>query len=348
MPLCSIFKIEASNMVTIKYVAQHAGVSKATVSRVLNGNLNVNAEMRQRVLASIATLDYQPSALAGSLRRQRTRAIGLVVPDNRNPFFAELARGIEARCDEAGYSVYLCNSADSEQKEIDYCYKLYRQRVAGVAIAITGTSEQAIRYLQTNQMPIVLLDRGYPGVEADSVQCDHYQGAYDAMDYLLGLGHRRFGLIIGLRHDPPVQDRLRATFDILHKHGLDIDHQMIYETQNYGHEAGYTGAQHLLSIRQRPTAIFAFNDSMAVGALRYALESGLRVPGDLSVIGVDNIPLSSFVYPSLTTVAQPMTEIGRAAADMLLARIEGTPASYIRKHLPAQLIVRESTGSPNG
>ncbi len=332
-------------MVTIKQVAQHAGVSRATVSRVLNDHPKVDPDLRERVLASVAALNYQPSAVARSLRRQETRTIGLIVPDNRNAFFAEIARGIEEYCYRANYSVYLCNSADDESKEIAYCHNLYRQRVAGIIMSITGTTAEGVRYLQDRGMPVVLLDRGYPDVEADNVQCNHYMGACTAMEYLIGLGHRRFGLVIGRPHHPPVRDRLQACIDVLRQHGEELNPALIYETQSYEYEAGYAGARCLLaSGSNRPTAIFAFNDQMAIGVLRYALEQGIGVPGELSIVGVDNVPIGSFVTPRLTTVAQPMADLGRTAAQLLLDRIGGKSGGSIQRHLPTELIIRESTG----
>jgi LacI family transcriptional regulator len=332
-------------MVTIKQVAQHAGVSRATVSRVLNQHPKVDPELRDRVLASVAALNYQPNAVARSLRRQETHTIGLIVPDNRNAFFAEIASGIEEFCYGASYSVYLCNSADDEAKEIEYCQNLYRQRVAGIIMSITGTTAEGIRYLQERGMPVVLVDRSYPGVDADNVQCDHYVGACVAMEYLIGLGHCQIGLIIGRPHHPPVRDRMRACIDVLRRHGYQMDPALIYETQSYEFEAGYAGARHLLSTaRAQPTAIFAFNDQMAIGVLRYALEQGIRVPGDLSIVGVDNVPIGSFVTPRLTTVAQPMADLGRIAAQLLLERIQGLSGGSVQRLLPAELIVRESTG----
>ena len=332
-------------VVTIKQVAQHAGVSRATVSRVLNDHPKVDPELRARVLASVAALNYQPNAVARSLRRQQTRTIGLIVPDNRNPFFAEIASGIEEFCYEANHSVYLCNSADDDAKEIEYCHNLYQQRVAGVAMSITGTTAEGIRYLQAKGMPIVLFDRSYPNVEADSVQCDHYLGACSATEYLIGMGHRVFGLVIGRRRHPPVRDRLQACIDTLHKYGCELDPALIYETQGYEYEGGYAAASHLFGQRQRPTAIFAFNDTLAIGVLRYALANGIGVPGDLSIVGVDNIPLSSFVSPALTTVAQPLNELGRTAARLLLDRVQGHATEASVHHvLPTELIIRESTG----
>jgi LacI family transcriptional regulator len=332
-------------MVTIKQVAQHAGVSGATVSRVLNHHPKVDPDLRDRVLASVAALNYQPSAVARSLRRQATRAIGLIVPDNRNAFFAEIARGIEAYCYGASYNVYLCNSADDEAKEIEYCHNLYQQRVAGIIMSITGTTAEGIRYLQDRGMPVVLIDRSSPEVEADNVQCNHYLGACRAMEYLIGLGHRHFGLVIGRPHHPPVRDRLRACIDVLRQHGEELNPALIYETQSYEFEAGYAGARCLLNVAgERPTAIFAFNDQMAIGVLRFALEHGIDVPEDLSIVGVDNIPIGSFVTPRLTTVAQPMADLGRTAAELLLDRIGGMSGGSIQRYLSTELIIRESTG----
>jgi LacI family transcriptional regulator len=311
---------------------------------VLNDNPNVDPELRERVRQSIATLGYQPNALACGLRRQATRTIGLIVPDNRNPFFAEIAMWIEEYCYGVGYNVYLCNSADDDAKELEYCQNLYRQRVAGVIMSITGTTPEGIHYLQVRRMPVVLLDRSYPNVEADSVQCDHYQGARQAAEYLIGLGHRHLGLVVGPRRHPPVRDRLQAVTDVFAEHGCRLDPHCIYETRSYEHEEGYQGADCLLSKQPHMTAIFAFNDMLAIGVLRYALEHGIQVPGDLSIVGVDNIPLSSFVTPRLTTIAQPMADIGRIAAQLLLERAQDMSKASTRRLLPPQLIIRESTG----
>ena len=225
-------------MTTIKQVAQHASVSRATVSRVLNKQPQVDPDLRDRVLAAVAELHYQPSAVARSLRRQQTHTIGLIVPDNRNPFFAEIASGIEQFCYGESYSVYLCNSADDDVKEIEYCHNLHQQRVAGVIMAITGKSADGVRYLRDQEMPVVLLDRRHPDVEADSVQCDHYLGAKAAVEYLITLGHYRIGLIIGPMHHPPVRDRLRACEDALRAHGCTLDASMIWEVPDYEYRVG--------------------------------------------------------------------------------------------------------------
>src|SRR5215813_14088991 len=264
-------------MPTIKQIAKHAGVSAATVSRVLNAHPKVSEDLRQRVHASIAELGYHPSAVARSLRRQETRTIGLILPDSSNPFFAQIARGIEDAFYRADYSVYLCNSEDNDERELGYCQNLYQQRVAGVIMSSTGTIVDGIRYLQSKAMPIVLVDRGYPNVEADRVQCDHYAGACEALEYLIGLGHRHFGVIMGPRRHPPSEARLRACLDILSKYNLTLSHDLIYETKSWAHEQGYAAARQLLAVKDRPTAIFAFNDTVAVGALRCALDQGIAV-----------------------------------------------------------------------
>lgn len=341
-------------MVTIKQVAQHAGVSRATVSRVLNHHPRVDPLLREKVLASVAALNYQPNAVARSLRRQETHTIGLIVPDNRNPFFAEIASGIEELCYGAGYSVYLCNSAESEVKEIEYCRSLYQQRVAGVIMSIKGTTAEGIDYLQDKGMPVVLLDRGYPNIDVDWVQCDHRLGAREAMAHLMGFGHRRIGLLLGPHWHPNVRDRLQGCVDVLTQYGCSPEDLRIYETplesRMSSFEAGYAGAQYLLSQPQPPTAIFAFNDILAIGALRYAWERGIVVPGALSIVGVDDIPLSAFVSPRLTTVAQPLAELGHTAAQLLLDRVQGTPdlsGGCIHRMLQPHLIIRESTGRVN-
>src|SRR5712691_2931507 len=269
MPIPDCWYQDPNLMVTIKQVAKHAGVSSATVSRVLNDHPSVDQALRQRVLASVSALNYQPSAVARSLRRRETRTIGLVVPDNRNPFFAEIASSIEEYCYGAGYSVYLCNSANDKDKELEYCRNLYEQRVAGVIMSITGISAEGIQYLQEKSMPVVLLDRSYPNIQANVVQCDHYAGAREAMEYLIQLGHRRFGVIMEPQWDPPIRDRLQACIGALQQHGLQLDPALTFETTGQ-YEGGYAGAARLFSAPNPPTAIFGFNDTMAIGALRYA------------------------------------------------------------------------------
>jgi len=326
-------------------VAENAGVSKATVSRVLNNDSRVDPVLKQRVITSIEFLGYEPSVLASSLRRQETFSIGIVVPDNRNPFFAELTNVIESTLQPFNYSVYLCNSAEDGSKELTHCQHLYRQRVAGIVLATTGQTEKAIKYLKSRKTPFVLIDRGYPGNDVDCIMADHYQGARLATEYLVSLGHKLIGIIAGPPAHPPVQDRVRGFEDTLEKHGLYQDPEMICWFPRFDHKAGYDGAKLLFSLTKRPTAIFAFNDIMAIGALSFALENRIEVPKELSIIGVDNISLSGYVTPKLTTVEQPIVEIGRAAAKLLLQRIQETSTSFVQQVLPSKLVVRDSTAS---
>ncbi len=331
---------------TMEDVAREAGVSRALVSLVMREQPNVSAERRQWVLEAAARLGYRPNAMARSLASRRTRTVGVILDDLRNPFFAEIAGGIEEYCYRVGYNVYLCNTADDANKELEYCQNLYRQRVAGVIICITGATPDGIHYLQARRMPTVLVDRSYPNVEADIIQCNHYDGAHLAIEYLVQLGHRNIGLIIGPKLHPPVRARLQACLDTFAQYDCILRPQCVHETRTYEHEEGYQGAACLFSAQPDLTAIFAFNDMLAIGALRYALEHGIRVPGDCSIIGFDNISLSSFVTPRLTTVAQPMAELGRTAAQLLLDRVADQQTSYtrIQQIFPPQLIIRESTG----
>ena len=201
-------------------------------------------------------------------------------------------------------------------------------------------------------MPVVLIDRRHSHIEVDrevdSVQCDHYLGARQAMEYLVSLGHRCIGLVIGPQRHPPVRDRLQACRDVLQAHGCELDPAYVYETHSYEYDEGYVGVRHLLGLPIRPTAIFAFNDTMAIGVMHGALEQGIAVPGELSIVGVDNIPLSRFVSPCLTTVAQPMTELGRTSAEMLLNRVRDSSARPVQRLLPPELIIRDSTGPAPG
>jgi len=327
-------------------VARVAGVSRATVSYVINnrtdGNVRISEETRCRVLEAIEELGYRPNVLARSLRQGQTHTIGMIVPDNTNPFFAEVARGVEDTSFEQGYSVILCNSDRDLDKELLYTNVLAEKRVDGILFVAAGMSTERICALQERRMPVIVVDRDIPDVAVDSVMTANERGGRLATRHLIELGHRRIGCIAGPSDVTPSAERVTGYRQALREAGLPMDEALIMKG-DFQYESGYQAARQLLSMEDPPTAIFACNDLMAVGAISAAVRLGRQVPADLSVVGFDDVPLASFANPALTTIVQPKYEIGVVAATMLLERMQDPDRPPHRKVLDTELVVRQST-----
>jgi LacI family transcriptional regulator len=323
-------------------VAERAGVSVTTVSHVINETRPVSDELRERVLVAINELGYQPNILARSLRRGKTHTIGMIVPDSANPFFAEVARGIEDTSFKHGYNLVLCNSDGDLSKETIYIDVLTEKRVDGILFVAAGTSTEHIRSLRERGMPLVVVDRELPGVAVDSVLTDNARGGWLATSHLIELGHRRIGCITGPSDVTPSADRITGYRQALREAGIPLDAALIVKG-DFQFESGYRAAHQLLAMDDPPTAFFACNDLMAVGAISAALERGYRVPIDLSVVGFDDVPLASFNNPPLTTIAQPKYEMGVLAATMLLERLGDGDMAPRRQLLDTSLLIRQST-----
>jgi LacI family transcriptional regulator len=331
-------------------VAERAGVSATTVSHVINGTRPVSDELRARVLAAIDELGYQPNLLARSLRRGETHTIGMIVPDSANPFFAEVARGVEDASFADSYSVIVCNSDGDLEKELLYTNVLAEKQVDGIIFVAAGVSTEHIRDLQARRMPLVVVDRDIPDVAVDSVLTDNVRGGWLATHHLLELGHRRIGCIAGPSDVTPSADRITGYLRALREAGIPVDGALIVKG-DFQYESGYHAARQLLAMDDPPTAVFGCNDLMAVGAISAAVEMGRRVPADLSVVGFDDVRLASFANPALTTVAQPKYEMGVVAATMLLERIHDLGIPPRRRVLDTKLLIRQSTapvGAPVG
>lgn len=326
----------------MREVAERAGVSVTTVSHIINDTRPVRDELRRRVTVAMSELGYQPNALARSLRRKQTRTLGLIVPDSANPFFAEVARGIEDTSFEHGYTVILCNSDGNLAEELLYINVLVEKQVDGILFVAAGASAEHIRALLTRGMPLVVVDREVPGVVIDRVFTDNTRGGRLAAQHLLELGHRRIGCITGPPGVSLSADRINGFWQILAENDIPIDEKLIVKG-DFQYEGGYQAARFLLALEYPPTAIFACNDLMAIGATSAALEWGWQVPADLSVIGFDDVRLASFTNPSLTTIAQPKHDMGVLAATMLLDRIHQPHLPPRRRLLETKLIVRQST-----
>ncbi|MFB0537887.1 MAG: LacI family DNA-binding transcriptional regulator [Anaerolineae bacterium] len=325
----------------MKDVAHRAGVSPTTVSHVINETRFVSEELRARVLEAMEELNYQPSAVARSLRRKETQTIGMIVPDSTNPFFAEVARGIEDTSFGQGYSVILCNSDGDMEKEQFYINVLVEKRVDGIIFVAAGGSAQHLRSLLERDMPLVIVDREIAGVEVDSVLTDNLQGGYLATKHLIELGHRRIGCIAGPSDLTPSAERVTGYKRALAEHNLVVNEHLIRKG-DFQYESGCEAVREFLTMDEPPTAVFACNDLMAVGAISGVRKRGWRVPEDLAIVGFDDIALASFTNPPLTTIAQPKYEIGILAAQMLMERIKDETMPPRRHLLETTLVVRES------
>lgn len=329
-------------MTTIKDVAKHAQVSTATVSHVINGTRFVTDETKNKVLLSMEALNYKPNAVARSLRKKESMIIGLVIPDNTNPYFAEMAWSIELASRNQGYSIILCNSDGDIQKETFYINLLIEKQVDGVILVSAGESTENFRILQESEIPTVMVDRNSPNVNTDSVQIDNAVCGEIATSHLITLGHKRIACITGPREVTPSYDRLIGYQKALKKNNIPIDEYYIIKGDFKPH-GGYLAAKKLLQLENPPTAIFACNDLMAYGVIHAFTEAEYSIPQDLSLVGFDDIYLSTYVNPPLTTIRQPRIEMGREAVNSLIKRMKNNVHFSRSILLSAELIVRSST-----
>lgn len=327
-------------------VAERAGVSTSTVSHVINGTRYVSPDLAERVQAAMAELRYQPNAVARSLRRKKTLTLGMVVPDNANPFFAMLARAVEDACYEQGYSLILTNSGGDPLREISNISVLLSKQVDGLILAAVGLSSLDLAQI-LRSAPVVLVDRNLPSVAADALLVDNLGGGYQATHHLIELGHQRIGCITGpALSTTPSSDRKTGYRQALQAAKIAQDDNLVVRG-DFQFAGGHTGMQTLLALPEPPTAVFACNDLMAMGAIAAASEAGLRVPADLSIVGFDNSTLAAYTSPALTTVEQPVAEIGRLATEMIIWRAQSADAPRQSRVLSTKLIVRQSTQQPS-
>src|SRR5688572_14689355 len=329
-------------MATIREVAESAGVSYATVSHVINNTRLVSPETRGRVLEAMAALNYRPNALARSLRQGKTNTIGLVLPDSANPFFAEIGRSIEDEAFKKGYSVFLCNTELDMERELFYVDVLSKKQVDGIIFIAAGDQADSLDFLLHQGMPVVMIDRDVPNVEVDAVLTDHQLGGVLATRHLLELGHKRIACIAGPSSITPSAERITGYRKALEQAGLSYDENLVIRG-DYHPQSGMEITHSILKMKPRPTAIFALNDLMALGALRAAAEADYSVPGGLAVVGYDNLELARFTNPPLTTIAQPKKEIGVQAVNLLVDRMSRKSRPPSRLVLPPELIIRRST-----
>jgi LacI family transcriptional regulator len=330
---------------TIIDVARLAGVSKSTVSRVISGGQEwVSDESRQKVEAAIQELGYEYNAMARSMRTNRTNMIMLAIPDINNPFWPEVARGIQDLMEKAGYAVIFANSDWLGHRETSFLRLARRNGLDGILInPIQVTNAE----LLASGIPTVVLGLRDDYPDFDNVGSDSNGATRMALDYLFSLGHQRIGLLLGKHQNNPRRTRLDAYLDFHAQCGLSMDPELIVEVP-FEHKGGEEGMQRMLNLSLRPTAVLASNDTIAIGALHAAITCGVEVPWDLSIMGLDDIYAASLTIPPISTVAKPKYKIGNEASRLLLARIRGGASEPARLAIPCHLVIRGSTAKISG
>ncbi len=329
--------------VTRKEVARQAGVSTATISYVINnGPRPVAAETRERILRAIEQLGYYPNELARSLRRQQTTTIGLVIPDLLNPVYASLARSLEKICFEHGYVIIVCSTNRDMDKERRFAELLRAKQVDGVVFLPDSASLEAIDILCEAHVPVVVLEHDVPGQHC--ITLNDLRGGMIGTEHLLDLGHRRIGFIQQEPNYTTSRRRLEGASLALRQAGLEPDPALIVACES-DHAAGAAAMDRLLALVEPPSAVFAHNDVIALGAMHAIQKAGLSVPGDISVMGYDDIASAAFFAPPLTTISYPKDAMARSAAQRLLMMIDPhcEPPAPTTELLPVELVIRQST-----
>ncbi len=329
---------------TITQVAREAGVSIATVSRVLNRTGPVRESTRTRVQEVAARLAYVPHAAARSLSSRRTRTVGVILPDIHGEFFSELLRGMDAVCRDAGFHL-LVSGFHSDRRDLSEILQTTRGRVDGIALMWPELEAEHLRNALPPNLPVVLLNCRLEGSDCAAIEIDNRGGARAVAHHLLALGHRRLAVVGGPPHNRDAWERVEAFRDEVTARGGRGAEVLVLEgdfSEGSGHRAGLR----LVAHRFRPTAVFAANDSMALGVLRALRESGVEVPGGMALVGFDDIPTARYVSPPLTSVNLFVADLGRRAMECLVGRVEGAPAQApVVETRPAELVVRDSCGA---
>ncbi len=329
---------------TIIDVAKKAGVSKSTVSRVIaDDGLGVNEETKMRVLQAVEELGYVRNAIASSMRTDRTNLIMLAIPDITNPYWPEVARGVQDVMDKEGYAVVFANSDWDEEREMGYLEMARRNRLDGILINPVQVSSEN---LKASGIPTVILGTREEYGAFDRVGADSYIGTKLAVKHLIDLGHQRIGMILGQREIKSTDSRKRGYIDLLQDVGIAIDEDLI-TTVPFTSAGGEKGVTTLFQLATPPSAIFCANDTIAIGALQAVRAAGLDVPADISIIGLDDIDAAATTSPPLTTISKPKYDIGRQAATFLLEHIQADRHISPRKlQLAGELCVRGTTAPP--
>jgi LacI family transcriptional regulator len=332
--------------ITIADVAKLAQVSKMSVSRVLNDQAGVSEKTRQRILEAVEQLGYVPNPSLRT-RARGSKLIGLLIPDITTTYMGEILRGVSSACERLNYGLmlYTQGSIDHTARTSYYLSLLDNGLVDGVLMVVPLDYEVIVSDLKERDLPYVIIDHHSGTGNEPSVTATNRKGVNDAMRHLLALGHQRIGFITGRMDIACSHERLQGYRDGLSEVGLEFDPDLVREG-DFSQPVGFQQAQALLQLETPPTAIVASNDVMAFGVMDAAKASGLTIGHDISIVGFDDIFMASQTYPPLTTVRQPMADMGETALELLVTLLEGRPARTLRRELPTELVIRASTGRP--
>lgn len=341
----SIPNLSRQEAPTLREVAAAAGVTIATASRSLTGSYGVHAETRKRVIETAALLNYKPNRSARALVTGHSNVIGLVVSDIRNPYFAEVARGAEDTAYAAGFDLLLCNSDLDADRQMRYINSLLEKRVEGIIMnSVANLSREDQAYIVESGVPVVLLYQPAGGMPFSTVSADSERGGEIAAEYLLAHGHRHTMYLAGARHHANLSKRLQGFLQVMRRFGQDAESGVMYGTHTFA--GGYEMARSLFRKLGNTTAVATANDAVAFGVMKAAIEMGVNIPGDISLIGFDDVELASIVHPPLTTIRQSKYEIGSAAVDILLRLAAGKDRSPEHRVMGVELVERASVGAP--
>ncbi|MEZ9059194.1 substrate-binding domain-containing protein [Vibrio pelagius] len=329
-------------MATMKDIAKLAKVSTSTVSHVINKSRFVSDEIAERVNKAAKELNYAPSALARSLKMKQTKTIGMLVTTSTNPFFGEVVKGVERRCYEKGYNLILCNTEGDSERMKSSIDTLLQKRVDGLMLMCsTLEGEHLDVFERYPELPVVVMDWGPMLFASDKIQDNSHQGGYMATQHLIDNGHTEIGCITGPLHRNQASSRYEGFKQAMSEANLKVNADWIVES-NFECDGGFDAFQTLKTRGRLPSALFVCNDMMAMGVIHAAAQDGLRVPQDLSLIGYDDIHLSKYMTPALTTIHQPKHRLGKAAVDTLLSRLESPDVYPQVVELEPTLVERSS------
>lgn len=334
-------------MATIKDVARLAGVSTTTVSHVINKTRFVAEGTQEKVMAAVKSLNYAPSAVARSLKCNTTRTIGMLVTQSTNPFFSEVIDGVESYCYRQGYTLILCNTGGLEEKQRDYIRMLAEKRVDGILVVCSDLTQELLEMLDSHQdIPKVIMDWGPKSSQADKIIDNSEEGGYIATKYLIDHGHRKIACLSGQFSKAACQERIlgfrRAMAEI-----NEVPNEDWILEGNFECDTAVLAADKLLAMDEIPTAVFCFNDTMALGLMSRLQQRGVRIPEDMSVIGYDNIEISEYFSPPLTTIHQPKRRVGKNAFEILLERIKNKEHDRRIFEMHPELVVRDTVKKIN-
>jgi len=327
--------------ITLKMVAERAGVSVNTASRAINNKPDINLETKKRVLQIAKELGYIRNAAAVALRTKKTGTIGVVIADNRNPFYAEVLNGMEEAAREKNYHIILANTQRDYKKEEEAINLLLAKRVDGLLITPVQDRDDDIKNLINANIPFVIVGRDFENIEVEAVYSNEVKGGFLATEYLIKKGHKRIALIDGFLYKSPARGRLEGYKRALKKYRISLDDDLL-SVGDIDVKDGYERTNQLFEKELDFTAIFAYNDMMAFGAMQAIKEKGLRIPEDIGLVGYDDIPFSSLISPSLSTIRLKKQELGAESLKLLLSRINRGHKKTKKIMLDVELQIRET------